>query len=230
MINLTDDQKQTIKSVIILLTESFKVLMATLLSIFVPQICDNQSDKICTITDNFTNLTDYNIAVTTFNFITLGTFIALYVIEYMRENWCIEYLDIDNNVANTNLKTEIERYPEYKEHMIILNNHYHIISIITVVMNVVNFILSAVLIYGYYYLDYRSVAVLLTNIILIVDKIINCFNVSKKSVEEVIPISAYMMTPVIFNVVDKDYRKSEINIMLVESKLENYDENKAKVN
>jgi hypothetical protein len=175
--------------------------MATLLSIFVPQICDNQSDKICTITDNFTNLTDYNIAVTTFNFITLGTFIALYVIEYMRENWCIEYLDIDNNVANTNLKTEIERYPEYKEHMIILNNHYHIISIITVVMNVVNFILSAVLIYGYYYLDYRSVTVLLTNIILIVDKIINCFNVSKKSVEEVIPISAYMMTPVIFNVV-----------------------------
>jgi hypothetical protein len=230
MINLTDDQKQTLKSVIILLTESFKVLMATLLSIFVPQRCDNQSDKICTITDNFTNLTDYNIAVTTFNFITLGTFIALYVIEYMRENWCIEYLDIDNNVANTHLKVEIERYPEYKEQMIILNNNYHIISIITVVMNSVNFILSAVLIYGYYYLDYRSVTVLLTNIILIVDKIINCFNVSKKSVEEVIPISAYMMTPVIFNVVDKDYRKSEINIELIESKLENYDENKAKVN
>jgi len=230
MLNLSDDQKQTLNSVIILLTESFKVLMATLLSIFVPQRCDNQSDKICTITDNFTNLTNYNIAVTTFNFITLGTFIALYTIEYMRENWCIEYLDIDNNVANTNLKTEIERYPEYKERMIILNNNYHIISIITVVMNVVNFILSAILIYGYYYLDYRSITVLLTNIILIVDKIINCFNVSKKSVEEVIPISAYMMTPVIFNVVDKDYRKSEINIMLVESKLENYDENKAKVN
>jgi hypothetical protein len=227
---LTDDQKQTIKSVIILLTESFKVLMATLLSIFVPQRCDNQSDKICTITDNFTNLIDYNIVVTTFNFITLGTFIALYVIEYMRENWCIEYLDIDNNVANTNLKTEIERYPEYKDQMIILNNNYHIISVITVIMNSVNFILSAILIYGYYYLDYRSVTVLLTNIILIVDKIINCFNVSKKSVEEVLPISAYMMTPIIFNVVDKDYRKSEINIMLVESRIANNDENKSKVN
>lgn len=230
MITLTDDQKQTINSVIILLSESFKVLMATLLSIFVPQRCDNQIDKICTINDNFTNLTNYNIIVTTFNFITLGTFIALYTIEYMRENWCIVYLDIDNNIANTNLKTEIERYPEYKDKLILLNNRYNTISILVVCMNIINFILSAILIYGYYYLDYKSVTVLLTNVILIVDKIINCFNVSKKSVEEILPISAYMMTPVIFNVVDKDYRKSEINVELVESRIENNDENKAKVN
>jgi hypothetical protein len=212
MISLTDDQKQTINSVILLLTESFKVLMATLLSIFVPQRCDNQSDKICTMVDNFTNLTNYNIAVTTFNFITLGSFIGLYIVEYMRENWCIEYLDIDYDKPNTNLKTEIDKYPEYKEKMMLLNNRYNNISILVVSMNVINFILSAILIYGYYYLDYRSVTVLLTNIILIIDKIINCFNVSKKSVQEILPISAYMTSPIIFNIIDKDYRKVDVEL------------------
>lgn len=212
MISLTDDQKQTINSIILLLSESFKVLMATLLSIFVPQRCDNQSDKICTIVDNFTNLTNYNIAVTTVNFITLGCFVLLYIVEYRRENWCIEYLDIDNDKPNTNLKTEIDKYPEYKEKMMLLNNDYNNISMLVVGMNIINFILSAILIYGYYYLDYKSITVLLTNIILIVDKIINCFNVSKKSVQDILPISAYMTSPIIFNIIDKDYRKDEIEL------------------
>jgi len=212
MLNFTDDQKQTINTIILLVSESFKVLMATLLSIFVPQLCDNQAEKLCTLVDNFTNLTKYNLAVLIFNFITLGCFISLYFVEYTREHWCIEFLDIDNDKPNTNLKTEIEKYPEYKDKMIELNNRYNNISILVVAMNIINFILSAVLIYGYYYLDYRSITVLLTNTILIIDKIINCFNVSKKSVQDILPISAYMTTPVIFNIIDKDYRKENIEL------------------
>lgn len=212
MLNFTDDQKQTINTIILLFSESFKVLMATLLAIFVPQRCDNQAEKLCTLVDNFTNLTKYNLAVLIFNFITLGCFISLYVIEYTREHWCIEFLDIDNDKPNTNLKTEIEKYPEYKDKMIQLNNKYNNIAIVVVFMNVINFILSSVLIYGYYYLDYRSITVLLTNTILIIDKIINCFNVSKKSVQEILPISAYMTTPIIFNIIDKDYRKESIEL------------------
>lgn len=214
--NLTDDQKQTLKSIVILLSESFKVLMATLLSIVVPQSCDNQPDKLCTMMDNFTNLTPYNTAVTVFNFLTLGGFIGLYVVEYMRENWCIVYLDIDNNLANTNLKTEMNLYPEYKEHMITLNNNYNKMSIAIVTANIINFILSGVLIYGYYYLDYRSITVLITNFILIIDKLINCFNVSNKSVDEMIPISAYMSTPVVFNTIDSDYKHKKNDIELIE--------------
>jgi len=212
MLNFTDDQKQTLNTIILLVSESFKVLMATLLAIFVPQRCDNQAEKLCTLVDNFTNLTKYNLAVLIFNFITLGCFISLYFVEYTREHWCIEFLDIDNDKPNTNLKTEIEKYPEYKDKMIELNNRYNNISIVVVFMNVINFILSSVLIYGYYYLDYRSITVLLTNTILIIDKIINCFNVSKKSVQEILPISAYMTTPIIFNIIDKDHRKEAIEL------------------
>ena len=103
--------------------------------------------------------------------------------------------------------------------MIILNNNYYKMSIAIVTFNIINFILSSVLIYVYYYLDYRSITVLITNFILIIDKLINCFNVSNKSVEEMLPISAYMTTPVVFNTIDNDY-KHKNEIKLVEQKTE----------
>ena len=207
-LTLSDDQKQTIKSTISFLTESFKVFMAALLCIFVPQRCIENADNLCTLTDNFTNLTKLNTAVLVINFITLANFMYLYIIEYKREHWCIEFLDIDNDKANTNLKTEINDYPEYKEELISLNNKYHKLTILTLILNICNFILSSILIYGYYYLDYRSITVLITNVLLIVDKLLSCLSISNKSVEELLPISAYMTTPVIFNTIDSDHKKT----------------------
>ena len=87
--NLSNDNKQIIKSFFILLSESYRVFVATLLFIFAPQKCENQIDKVCTINDNFYNLTPYDIGVLTCNFITLASFISLYIIEYHRESWCI---------------------------------------------------------------------------------------------------------------------------------------------
>jgi hypothetical protein len=205
---LSDDQKQTIKSTISFLTESFKMLMATLLCIFVPQRCVENVDNICTLTDNFTNLTNFNIVVLVINFITLANFIYLYIVEYKREHWCISILDIDYDKPNTNLKVEINNYPVYKEELVSLNNKYYKITIITLILNICNFILSSILIYGFYYLDYRSVTILLTNVLLIVDKLLSCISISNKSVEELLPISAYMTTPVIFNTIDSDYKKT----------------------
>jgi hypothetical protein len=227
-LTLTDDQKQTIKSTISFLTESFKVFMATLLCIFVPQRCVENGDNLCTLADNFTNLTNFNIIVLVINFITLGNFMYLYIIEYKREQWCIDYLDIDNDKANTNLKTEINDYPEYKEEMISLNNKYHKLTILTLILNICNFILSSILIYGYYYLDYRSVTVLITNVLLIVDKLFACLNISNKSVEELLPISAYMTTSVIFNTIDSDHKKTiELtSIIIQETEIEKGKEQK----
>ena len=45
---------------------------------------------------------------------------AFYYTE-IREEWCIQYLDIDPDKANENLDDEIEQYPELKEGMAKLN-------------------------------------------------------------------------------------------------------------
>ena len=206
MCTLTNNQKQFITSTIILTSESFRVFIATLLSVFVPQRCDNQPDKICTIYHNFYQFNLFNLLVLVFNFITLASFIVLYTIEYKREIWCIEYLDINPNLLEKNLKTEIENYPKFKQTINNLNELYKKSAISVSVLTIINFILSAVLIIHYYYLDSRSVTVLVTNFLLIIDKLINCIKISTKSVEEEAPSSAYITIPIKYNTIDNDYK------------------------
>ena len=221
MINLTEDQKQLIFSIFTFLVETFKIVMASLLSVFVPQRCPNNTDNLCTLYDNFYELIDYNKVVLGINFTTLGGFLFLYIIEFIREKWCIDYLDIDENKPNNNLKNEIEQYPEYKQKLIELNNYYYKISIFMVFTNIINFITSAILIYYYYYLDYRSITTLITNCLLIIDKLISSLTISHKSLNDMLALSAYIKSVAFFNTIDNDYKKNnelkDIDLKSIES-------------
>lgn len=210
MINLTEDQKQLFFSIFTFIVESFKIMMASLLSVFVPQKCTNNIDNLCTLYDNFFELIDYNKVVLGINFTTLGGFLFLYTIEFIREKWCIDYLDIDENKPNNNLKDEIENYPEYKEKLLKLNNYYYKVSIFMVIINIINFVTSAVLVYYFYYLDYRSITSLITNILLIVDKLISSLTISHRSLNEKLALSAYIKSMAFFNTIDNDYKKNNI--------------------
>jgi len=219
MLNLTEDQKQTFFSIFTFLVETFKIIMASLLSVFVPQKCTNHVDNLCTLYDNFFDLTEYNKVVLGINFTTLFGFLILYIIEFKREKWCIDYLDIDENIPNNNLKEEIENYPEYKEKLLELNNYYYKASIFMVFINFVNFITSAILIY-YYFLDYRSVTTLITNILLIIDKLVNSLSISYKSLNEKLALSAYIKSTAFFNTIDSDYKiNTQKNINIKDQKV-----------
>lgn len=217
MFELSDDTKQKIKATLSFVLESYKVLMASLLVVFVPQRCENEviseqnitviEDTECTLSDNFIGLNRFNLGVLIFNFLTLGSFVALYVIEYIREHWCIDYLDIDITKANNNLSKEIEKFPELKEKLIVKNNDYYKSLITVIIMSITNFIISSIVIYEYY-LDYKTLTVLLSNILLVVDKIASCYSISKTSLDNKLPYSAYMKTPVIFNTIDAEYKKA----------------------
>jgi hypothetical protein len=217
MFKLSDDTKQKIKATLSFVLESYKVLMASLLVVFVPQRCENEvineqnitvvENTECTLSENFIGLDRFNLGVLIFNFLTLGSFVALYVIEYIREHWCIEYLDIDISKANNNLSVEIEKYPELQDKLIIKNKDYYKSLITVIIMSITNFVLSSIVIHEYY-LDYKTLTVLLTNILLVVDKISSCYMISNTSLIEKLPYSAYMKTPVIFNTIDADYKRA----------------------
>jgi hypothetical protein len=207
--NISDDTKQRIQATFSLILEASKILMAALLVVFVPQKCPENGDKLCTFNDNFVDLSDYNLFVLVFNFVTLAAFIFLYRVEYYREKWCIKYLDIDPNQPNNYLKEELRQYPIIDEEMLHLNRRYLRWSKLTLFLYIFNTIFSAVLIYVYYYLDYRSITVLLTNIVLVADKLYNAITTSMRSVNEEIAYSAYLKTQIIFNRVDSDYRNHD---------------------
>ena len=75
----------------------------------VPQKCGN---RICGATDNFFNGSIINSVGNISNFVTFSSIGTLYFIEMKRENWCIKYLDIDDNKSSNNLDEEIEKYPK----------------------------------------------------------------------------------------------------------------------
>lgn len=70
----------------------------------------------------------------------------------------------------------------------------------------------------FYYLDYKTIVIPITNIILIVDKLYNFINVSNKLVEEMMPFSAYILLPVIYNTIDANYKITENNSQIVQRK------------
>jgi hypothetical protein len=112
MFNDEDDILQRFQTAFLLLTGSYKILMCTLLSIFLPQKCI--PNTTCTFWDHLNPSNLFPFITTISNLATLLIFIAFYIFEYYRENWCIEYLDIDENKSFTNLRQEIDKYPEYK--------------------------------------------------------------------------------------------------------------------
>jgi hypothetical protein len=216
---LSEDNNQRFKSIVSILSNGYKVLMAALLCIFVPQKCPESPTNECSINDNFTNLIPYNVVVMVVNFITLATFVYFYSIEYYRENWCIEYLDIDETKPMTNLKTEIESYPEFKQELVRINYIYYISSCVLWGLNIVNFVMSSVLVYHFYYLDFKSISVMITYFLLVSDKLSTTLATSKKSYTEIMPNSAYMSGPIVFNIIDRDYVKT-VKIKEVEVEME----------
>ena len=72
--------------------EFYRVLLASLPLIFVPQICD---EEICTMRGNFDKLTRLGILI---HFTTTLSFVCAYSAELYREYWCIKKLDVDENL------------------------------------------------------------------------------------------------------------------------------------
>lgn len=208
---ISQDTKQRIKSTFLFFYTGLRTMLATLLTIFVYQLCSNLDGTLrdCSLQDNFTNLTTINLAAIIINFLTLGVFIGFYILEYYREHKCIKYLDIDESIPTNNLKNEIVSYPKIEKKLNKLNIHYRNYSLIMFVMNIINIIISSLVIYNYYG-GYKSIVGMLSETFLIVDKLYNSINIGYKSVKEILPYSAYMKDYIIFNTVDPKYKLKKI--------------------
>lgn len=197
------DTQQTINTTLTFSSESFKIIMATLLSIFVPQSCN---DHLCTMEENFTNLIPYNKFVIAFNFTTLFYFIVLYYYELKREHWMIKHLEYDKTKNEYNLHNYKDTYPKIIGELEIYNKKYAGIYYYLTYIYVSNIIFSAILLFYYYYLDYRTATTFITNVILCWTKVMKGYSLSVQSRDENIAISYYNIKYISFNEIDPDHR------------------------
>ena len=225
------DTKQRITTFFSMGLEFYKVVMGTFLVVFVPQQCN---DNICTMSENFFNGSILNTSGNICNFVTFASIGTLYFIELKRENWCIRYLDIDDEKTTNNLDYEIEAYPKYKAEMANLNTQYIRSVYIALFMMITNFVVSGVTVYQSY-TGTNSVTTFVSFFMLVFMKLYSSWTVGALSIKDERANSAYMKEPKTYNTIDTDYRIEDIsndNVstnVVIEEKIANIDDIEVKM-
>jgi hypothetical protein len=206
---------QRIKVAGIFLLQSYKILTGSLLTIFIPQKCENYlittnstEIKICSLEENFNNNDLYHKKTLYWNILTMILFFGYYLIELKRENWSIKYLDIDHDKPDNALKEIIRNEPNLDKKMDVLNFYYYTIVRIAIVFYFINISLMIRILYTDYHSS-STISSFISFVLLVVMKLYNSFIVAKASVSDDKMMSAYVSEFVSYNVLDEDYFKNK---------------------
>jgi hypothetical protein len=190
-------QKMTVATTVIL--EMYRVMVSSLLVLFVPQKCD---DHVCSMHENMVWMDDLYNSGLVVNFITMFSFIIMYYYEVKRENKLITYLEVNKNVASDN--ETVGRVLEglsldKKESIIYFDKAYQRVGYFVLLMFAFNTTLSGFVVYEYY-LDNQTTSTFITNILFMITKLVDIY--STVNTERNIFYSAYMKGKIQFNDVD----------------------------
>jgi hypothetical protein len=209
------DAFKKLTAVLLLVLRAFNVVMATLLAVFVPQTCPGvpnspdialRENHDCTMEENFTDLILLNKWALAINFVSLSAYLALFFIQYKRERFIVDFLEVDQNKSLENLPIELKEVPHSETRLILrkLNLGMLSLSITAIVLSIINVGLSMRLVFFYYYAGTRSVTVMITNLLLLVSVITGAINNAWVGLHTEQALSCVEIMPVSFNSVDDD--------------------------
>ena len=213
---VSNDVKERLKIGALWMFQSYKVIMGSLLILFVPQKCeelidnsgstnlDEYQDVICSVSDNLHKTDDTLHDITLFfNFLCVGLFLITYIVELRRENWCVKYLDINHDFPDNHLDDIIDQKPELKAELYKKNNRYFKITSVTSSVYMINLLLSSIIIYDNY-VGIQAVTSYTSYVALILLKIYNSLFISYTSLKQEKALSGYITEFSSFNVFDSD--------------------------
>tara|TARA_B100000902_G_scaffold391558_1_gene442419 strand:+ start:772 stop:1491 length:720 start_codon:yes stop_codon:yes gene_type:complete len=204
---IDEDIKQRIKVTGIFFLQVYKIMTGTMLSLFLPQNC---GDKMCSIMDNYRNSEVYHKTVFSWNCFSAFLFFCCYLIELYREEWCVKYLDIDNDIPDNSLKHIIVKEKDLDRKMDKLNLYYYRLLCINSFIYFVNMLLTIKMMNDSYY-NNSTISCFISFSLLVMMKLYNSLNVGYQSVKNDKMMSAYMSEFVSYNVLDKDYVNEKYN-------------------
>lgn len=182
-----------------LVIELYRVLVGSLLIMFVPQKC---GEEVCGMTELVNSKDSIDNATLAMNIFSLCAFCGLYFVEVKRENKLISYLEVDKTLPTDNDtvgEALIQLPVEKKEGILYLDGLYQKVSYVALAAFLVNSGLSGYTVFNNY-LDDKTLTVYLTNVLFMAFKLKEAYDISntKKNVF----YSAYLTQPVQFNNVD----------------------------
>ena len=182
-----------------LVIELYRVLVGSLLIMFVPQKC---GEEVCGMTELVNSKDSVDNATLAMNIFSLCAFCGLYFVEVKRENKLITYLEVDKTLPTDNDavgEALIQLPVAKKESILYLDGLYQKVSYVALAAFLVNSGLSGYTVFNNY-LDDKTFTVYLTNVLFMAFKLKEAYDISntKKNVF----YSAYLTQPVQFNNVD----------------------------
>ena len=189
-----------------ILFEFFRVITCSLLIVFIPQKC---GDHVCSINEKLYLRPSFYCASLIFNFITLFTFFCFYFLEIRRENILIQYLEVNPSISYNKFDVEklIELLPLNKKKKILqVQKYYQKFANIMIYTYIINIILSGIVI-NKYSITNQSISTFITYILFIIIKLNNVYSIA--NTEDFTFYSAYLMTNMQFNDVDKRFKQKQ---------------------
>lgn len=207
---MNQDIKQSIKVVGLFFLQSYKILTGTLLTIFIPQKCDeivnNKTEtSICTLEQNFNNNNTYHSHVLNWNILTMVLFFGYFMIELKREKWVIQNLEVDHNLPDNALKEILKKEPKLDKQMDKLNFYYYYILNATIISYFINVALMIKILKT----DYHSTTTLssfFSFTLLVFMKLYNSYIVAKESIKNDKMLSSFLSEFVSYNNLDPKHR------------------------
>ena len=210
---IDQDFGQRIKVMGIFSLQFYKVLMGTMLSLFVPQACyeeigdgseERSNPQICTLTQNYENSDIYHQITLSWNTLSFVCFVFCYVLELRRENWAIKFLDIDNDKPDNSLKQIIILEPKLDKQMDRLNKCYFYGLSVTAFVYMINVLMMINVLYQDYH-SMSTISCFISFVLLVQMKLYNSLSIAYQSVKSDKMMSAFMSEFVSYNVLDSDY-------------------------
>lgn len=197
--------------------ELYRLMVSSLLILFVPQSCDSH---VCSYRENMIPSSPFYTVALTFNFITMGSFMIMYLVEIQREYKLINYLEVNKEKPcdNESVGRALESLPSHRvKRILYLDAYYYRFAIASMCFFFINTILSGFVIYDFY-LDNQTTTTYITNILFMITKLSDVY--STIHTEKNIFYSAYLKGKVQYNDVDPEKSESIRHIQCAASKEE----------
>jgi hypothetical protein len=203
----SQDFQQKTNMVISVSLELYRVMVSSLLLLFVPQNCGGD---ICSLNDNITQKEPQYKTGFIINYITAAAFALMYIIEIRREEKLIKLLEVNNTIStdNDSVGKRIEIFPEYKKHQLYqVDKHYKYACYFGMTIFVINTIYSWRVVYQRS-LGNQTLLNFVTNILFMISKLSNVLVIIHT--DQNVFLSAYLNTKVQFNDIDpREIKKIE---------------------
>lgn len=201
MLQISQNTRERVEHIVTMCTQSFRVLMACMLSMFVYQVC-GEKEKMC---DRWHMLEDNYEYVVVLNFVSLLNFLILYISETFRQCFLIRHLDVVKNLPDDNLKNALVVKPQLRDDLIKINKRHLLIVISNVFFYVINVVTSSIVIVNRYYGGTKTLMGIATNVLLVSSKLgEDLYIMYECMTTDMIGLSTTIMEPVSYNCLDTD--------------------------